>query len=131
MAIANGTFEVLNGGEQAYHEAADDVRLAHASGNQRFIGSIEGDGSIEWLMCYLPAGGARMVGLQRIEGTLDGRSGTFMIDVVGDHDGKASKATWHVIEGSGTKDLAGISGSGGMDASGGPIVSYHLEYEIP
>jgi hypothetical protein len=130
MAHAEGTFEVLNGGEQAYHEALDDVRLAHASGNQRFSGSIEGDGSIEWLMCYLPAGGARMVGLQRIEGTLDGRRGTFMIDAVGDHDGKASTAAWHIIDGSGTKDLAGISGEGGFDASGGKIVSYYLEYEI-
>ena len=130
MPTAAGTFEVKLGGEEAYHEADGDVRLTHANGTQRFSGDIEGDGSIEWLMCYLPDGGARLVGMQRISGTLDGHRGTFMIDAIGDHDGKSSTATWHVIDGSGTGELAGISGQGGLDAQGGPTVSYHLDYAI-
>ena len=87
MATATGTFEVLSGGETAYQEAEGEVRLTHANGTQRFSGDIEGDGSIEWLMCYLPAGGARMVGLQRISGTIGGRGGTVILDAAGDHDG--------------------------------------------
>lgn len=105
MPMAAGTFEVKLGGEEAYHEADGDVRLTHANGTQRFSGGIEGDGSIEWLMCYLPSGGARMVGLQRIAATLDGHRGTFMIDAFGDHEGKSSTATWHVVDGSGTGEL--------------------------
>ena len=53
---ATGTFEVLTGGEDAYREAEGEARLTHAHGRQRFSGGIEGDGSIEWLMCYLPSG---------------------------------------------------------------------------
>ena len=130
MPTASGTFEVKPGSEETYHEADGEVRLTHANGTQRFTGAIEGDGSIEWLMCYLPAGGARLVGMQRIEGTLDGHRGSFMIDAVGDHDGKQSTVTWRVIDGSGTGELAGITGEGGFEAPGGTTASYHLDYRL-
>ena len=130
MPIASGTFEVKQGGEDVYREAEGEVKLTRAHGTQRFSGDIEGDGSIEWLMCYSPAGGARFVGMQRIEGSLAGRNGSFMIEAVGDHDGTGSKASWRVIPGSATGDLAGLSGSGGFDAEGGRTVSYNLEYEL-
>ncbi len=130
MATAQGTFDVLTGGEQTYHEADGDVRLTHAHGSQRFSGGIEGEGTIEWLMCYLPAGGAQMVGLQRIDGSVDGHLGSFIIEATGEHDGKTSSATWRVIDGSGTGELAGIRGDGGFEAPGGATVSYHLDYEL-
>jgi hypothetical protein len=130
MTTAAGTFEVLTGGEDAYREADGEVRLTHAHGSQRFSGAIDGDGSIEWLMCYLPTGGARMVGHQRIEGSVDGRRGSFLVEAVGQHDGVASTATWRIIEGSGTGDLDGIRGQGGFEAPGGKIVTYHLEYDL-
>ena len=127
---ATGTFEVLTGGEDAYREADGEPRLTHANGSQRFSGGIEGDGSIEWLMCYLPAGGARMVGHQRIDGSVDGLRGSFLIEAVGQHDGKASTATWRIIDGSGTGELAGIRGEGGFEAPGGKIVTYRLDYDL-
>jgi hypothetical protein len=130
MSNATGTFEVLTGDEDAYHEAEGEVRLTHAHGSQRFSGAIEGDGTIEWLMCYLPSGGASMVGQQRIDGTVDGKRGSFMIEAVGQHDGKASTATWRIIDGSGTGELAGIRGEGGFEAPGGTTVAYHLDYDL-
>ena len=130
MATATGTFDVLSGGETPIEEDPDGVRLTHATGTQRFTGAIEGDGRIDWLMCYLPSGGARLVGLQRISGSIDGRSGTLVIDAVGDHDGKASSASWRVVDGSGTGELTGIRGHGGFEAPGGRTVSYRLDYEI-
>ena len=98
---------------------------------QRFSGDIEGDGSIEWLMCYLPDRTARFVGLQRIDGSLNGKRGAFVIEAVGVHDGTGSEARWRIIEGSGTGALEGITGQGGFDASGGRNVSYHLDYRLP
>jgi hypothetical protein len=130
MSDASGTFEVLTGGEDAYHEAEGEARLTHANGTQRFSGAIEGDGTIEWLMCYLPSGEARMVGHQRIEGTLGGKRGSFLIEAVGEHHGKGSTATWRIIDGSGTGELAGIRGEGGFEAPGGKTVEYQLHYEL-
>ena len=109
MPTATGTFEVTPGSETPYHEADGAPRLTHANGTQRFSGGIEGDGVIEWLMCYLPTGTARYVGLQQIDGSIGGRRGTFVIEAVGVHDGKSSEARWRVIEGSGTGELAGMT----------------------
>ena len=87
MGAIEGTFEVLSTEEQALFDAGDGVRLAHASGTQRFSGGIEGDGSVDWLMCYLAGAEARFVGLQRIDGTIDGRRGSLVLEAVGGHDG--------------------------------------------
>ena len=130
MMTATGTFEVQPGDESTIHEPGDGIRLTHATGTQRFSGGIVGDGAIDWLMCYLPPGGARYVGLQRITGTIDGRRGSVVLEAVGDHDGTGSMATWRIIDGTGTDDLAGIRGTGGFEATGGATVSYRLEYEV-
>lgn len=128
MTDASGTFQVTGGAEDAYHEQQGGPKLARVSGTQRFTGDIEGEGSVEWSMCYLPDGTARFAGLQRVEGSIGGRTGSFVMESVGSHDGKASKGFWRVIAGSGTGDLAGLTGEGTFDAPGGPEVSYRLEY---
>ncbi len=130
MPVASGTFKVLSGGEDAYQEPEGAPRLTRAHGTQRFVGDIEGDGSVEWLMCYLPDGTARFVGHQRITGSLAGRNGSFVIEAVGVHDGTASRATWTVIDGSATGGLSRLRGEGGFQAPGGPEVSYSLDYRF-
>jgi Protein of unknown function (DUF3224) len=124
-----GAFEVLSGDEDPWVEGGG-VKLTHVTGVQRFQGDIDGDGSVAWLMCYVPVGGARFVGMQRIEGSIAGRSGSIVMESVGDHDGKASKGTWRVIPGAGTGELAGIEGRGSFDAPGGKQVDYELELEF-
>ena len=128
MGKATGTFTVNGGGEQTIHEATGEPRITRVSGTQRFRGSIVGEGSIEWVFCYRADRSARFTGLQRIDGSIDGRSGSLVIESTGDHDGKGSKGHWLVVPGSGTGQLAGIAGEGSFDAPGGPEVSYALDY---
>ncbi len=130
MPNAKGTFDITSWSEDAYHEASGEPKLTNASGDQRFSGDIDGEGSVAWLMCYRPAGGARFVGMQRIAGSIGGRSGTFVMQSVGEHDGQSSKGDWTVVAGSGTGDLAKIGGTGSFDAPGGPRVTYELDYDI-
>ena len=130
MANATGKFEITSMGEDTYQELEGDAKLTRANGAQRFSGDIEGEGSVEWLMCYSADGGATYVGLQRIVGSIGDRSGSFVIQAAGGFDGARSKGTWNVIEGSGTADLAYITGEGGFEAPGGPTASYHLEYRL-
>jgi hypothetical protein len=130
MPNATGTFEIAFGKEDGYHETEDGVKLTRASGTQRFTGDIEGDGWVEWLMCYLPDGSARFVGLQRIEGSVDGRAGGFVMEAVGAHDGERSTARWSIVAGSGTEALVDIRGDGSFDAPGGPHATYSLEYRL-
>jgi Protein of unknown function (DUF3224) len=128
---ATGTFEVKPADEHAYHDVTGEARLTHAGGTQQFSGDIAGVGTIEWLMCYLPDKTARFVGLQRIEGSVDGRRGTFIMEAVGLHHGTGSEARWRIIEGSGTGELEGVTGQGGFATSGGSTASYHLDYRLP
>jgi len=130
MATAEGTFEIASGSENPYLAIDDGPRLTHAGGVQRFGGDIEGDGTVDWLMCYLPGGSARFVGLQRVSGLLGGRAGSFVMEAVGEHDGARSKGTWQVIPGSGTGELQTITGEGGFIAPGGSTVSYRLDYRL-
>jgi hypothetical protein len=130
MPTAKGSFQVLSGDEDTYEERDGGGRLAHASGEQAFSGDITGDGSVHWLSLYREDKSARLIGLQRINGTVDGRTGTFVIEATSDHTGQSSSGSWAIVEGSGTGELEGIRGHGSFEAPGGPNASYELEYEI-
>jgi hypothetical protein len=130
VSRATGSFTVTGGSEQTIREAPGEVRLTRVSGTQRFGGAIEGDGSVEWVFCYRPDRTARFVGLQRIEGSIGGRSGSVILESIGDHDGHRSSGLWRVVPGSGTQELAGIDGSGSFEAPGGMEVEYQLDYRI-
>ena len=124
-----GTFDVQSWEENAFRDGEGEPKLTHVSGSQAFSGDIEGEGTVAWLMCYRPEGGARFVGLQHISGAFGDRRGSLVIESTGDHDGKASRGTWTVVEGSGTGDLSGVRGRGGFTAPGGRTVDYELELD--
>ena len=129
MPSATGTFEITGMHEDPWGREDIQPRLTRAGGTQRFSGDIEGDGVVEWLACYAN-GGARLVGLQHIDGTVDGQAGAFVIEATSDHDGKQSSGTWRILPDTGSGGLAGISGTGSFEAGGGRIVTYRLDYEL-
>ena len=130
MSRATGRFTVTGGSEQTVREAPGEVRLSRVSGTQHFGGAIVGEGSVEWVFCYRPDRSARFVGVQRIEGSIDGRAGSLVMESIGDHDGRQSKGHWHVIPGSGTGELAGIGGEGSFEAPGGSEATFALDYNL-
>ena len=107
MSRATGTFTVTGGSEQTIREAPGEVKLTRVSGTQRFEGGIVGEGSVEWVFCYRPDRSARFVGVQRVEGSIDGRSGSVVMESIGDHDGRQSKGHWRIIAGSSTGEVGG------------------------
>jgi hypothetical protein len=129
MPVATGTFEITGMHEDPWSRDDEEPRLTRAGGTQRFSGDIEGDGVVEWLACYANGQG-RLVGLQRIDGSLSGRDGAFVVEAMSDHDGKQSAGTWRILDGTGSGELATITGSGSFEASGGRTVSYRLDYEL-
>jgi hypothetical protein len=130
MTKATGSFDILSGNEDTYEARDGGARLAHAWGDQKFSGDITGDGSVHWLISYAANKTARLVGLQRIAGSIGGRSGSFVIEARADHTGKSSAGTWSIVAESGTDELAGITGTGSFDAPGGPQATYELDYEL-
>ena len=55
--------------------------------------------------------GDRHAALERVEGTIDGRTGTFLLQHGGAGDETGQEAFGHIVPGTGTGDLAGITGT--------------------
>ena len=99
-------------------------RLTQASCRQVYRGDIEGTSVLEYLMVYEDGGAASFVGMERIEGTVAGRSGSFALQHIGTfREGKA-RMTLEIVEGAGTGALAGLRGSGTFESA------HAAEYEV-
>ena len=128
MTTASGAFQVAAWQEDTYEETGEGKGLTRAVVKLTFSGGIEGEASVQWLMAYRPDGTARFVGLARITGSVDGRSGSFVLENAGEFDGMVARGDWSVVAGSGTGDLSGLGGTGGFEA--GQEASYALDYEL-
>jgi hypothetical protein len=130
MTRAEGSFHVTGWNEETYGELDGGGKLTRASVEQTFTGAIEGEGSVVWLMFYRADGTAHFVGLQRVSGTVGGRTGSFVLETDGEFDGTEAKGEWSVIAGSGTGGLRSISGSGGFTAPHGSDAAYELDHSL-
>src|SRR5512133_1823731 len=104
---ARGTFEISSWDENPYVELDGGGKLTRASVGQAFSGDLEGEGSVEWLMCYREDRTADFVGLQRFVGRLGSRSGSFVMQTQGSFDGSQASGRLEVVPRSGTEELAG------------------------
>jgi len=127
---AQGTFELQAWDEHPYLELDDGAKLTRASVEQRFSGDLDGEGQVEWLMCYADDGTARFVGLQRFSGRLGDRAGSFVLETQGTFDGGKATGRWSVIPKSGTDELRGLVGDGGFAAPHGPKADVELDYRF-
>lgn len=128
--VAKGSFEQTSWSEEPYLELDSKAKLTRAEVTQKWVGDITGDGAVRYLMCYQPDGTAAYVGLQRVVGELDGRSGSAVLELSGTYDGTETKTNWSVVRGSGTDGWSGLQGKGGFVAPHGPTATYTLEYEF-
>jgi Protein of unknown function (DUF3224) len=130
-ARATGTFKIQGWDEEPYAEIEGGRKLTKASVKQAFAGDLEGEGSVEWLMCYRPDETAAFVGLQRIVGQIDGRAGSFvLLQTEGTFDGKEATGRLSVVPGAGTGELEGLRGRGEFSAPHGGEPSISLEYDF-
>jgi len=110
--------------------------MTKVSAVMSFSGEMEGEASVEWLMFYKHAdekeqhnSSATYAGLVRFNGKLNGKSGSFVMEDHGTFVAGAANSILTILEGSGTDELTGISGSAKSHA-GADGASFELEYEI-
>lgn len=102
-------FEIVKFDESVYEEPTEGPKLTRVTIQKRYQGTIDGTGVAEVLTAQGTAGGG-YVASERIEGTLDGRHGTFVIQHGGLADGPDQSSYGSIVPNSGTGGLAGISG---------------------
>jgi hypothetical protein len=126
----DGSFKVISWDENTYEDLDGDSKLTKVTLVQEYTGGLEATGSWEGQMFYGPDGTAFYTGLQRFVGTLDGREGTFVLEAKGGYDGTDASSQWQVVAGSGTGDLAGLSGAGSATAGSGTEGTFSFDYDI-
>jgi hypothetical protein len=125
---ANAVISVHTYEPAAYDEQAQGPALSRIHVEESFTGDITGEGVVEFLQAAGEDGSASFVGIERVTGTIAGRSGTFLLQDAGTVDGNIVSGEWFVIPGSGTGDLAGLRGEGGFRANLGEGAQMHLDY---
>ena len=126
---ATASFEITTWDEQPYDER-DGFRLSRTRVVKVFSGQIEGESTAELLMAVAGEDSAAYVGVERVTGRVDGRKGSFVYLHTATMAGGARWASWPVVAGSGTGELAGISGTVQIDVlpDGGHVLT--LDYQL-
>ena len=128
--VARASFTIDSWDQAAWPDAGAGPPLARATVKKTFAGDLEGTSIVELLMSGSgKEETAGYVGLERITGRLDGRSGTFDLQHSAQLGGPDPRSTWLVVPGSGTGELAGISGEARYEHTTG--AQFTLAYDLP
>ena len=93
-------------------------KITRAEVTYTYTGQLEGEATMQYLMTYNEDGTGNFVGLEKVTGSVDGKSGSFVLQHVGTFDEKGVWATLTVAPGSGTDELAGLSGKAKVELVG-------------
>lgn len=129
MPTITATFEITGWDETTYDEPAEGPKLTRATVRKRFSGPLEGTSVAELLTAQGP-GGAGYLASERVDGVLEGRRGTFVLQHGGIDDAGDREAFGAIVPGSGTGQLVGLAGTAvyAHDKDGARLT---LTYELP
>lgn len=129
-AHASGTFEVKLV-PQPLEDKAEGSTLARMSIDKQFHGDLEATCKGQMLTAVTDVkGSAGYVAIERITGTLQGRTGSFVLQHSGTLTRGASQQTVTVVPDSGTGQLVGLAGKMTGNIADGKH-SYDFEYTLP
>jgi hypothetical protein len=130
--ITEARLKIESWDEKPYRELGEGGKLTRA--DVLLSGPDDGLTSaiFEALMFYRADGTSAYVTLMHITGTLDGRPGSFVLQGHGTYDGQTARGQSHVVEGSGTGQLAGLTGTGESMSTHDdyPFMPLTLKYDI-
>ena len=131
---SKGTFRVEEWNEEVVSEVEGAPTLKKAQVKKMYTGEIEGEGNVSYLFTYHTPDEADIYGLERFQGAVDGRRGTFILEHKGEFVQGKADIMQTILKKSGTHDLRGISGhihfEAGMAEEYPVILKHHLDKEI-
>lgn len=128
--VAKGSFTVEMK-PQSGADTVDGVSLGRMSLDKKFEGDLVATGKGEMLTALTPVkGSAGYVAIERVTGTLHGRTGSFVFQHTGTMNQGAQQLSITVVPGSGTGALAGLAGTFRLNVVDGKHL-YEFEYSLP
>ncbi|MGA4847546.1 DUF3224 domain-containing protein [Streptomyces sp. G5(2025)] len=127
-----GTFTFAGWDEQPVAGVEGGARITHAAVINDYVGTIEAAGTAcEYTIAYTSGTTGAYVGYEFIDGTLDGRKGSFVIEQRGSFVRDGIECAFTVLPGSGTGELAGLTGTGTFTARHGEkSTPYAFDYTL-
>jgi hypothetical protein len=127
---AEGTFDVKMS-PPGTDDATAGTAISRFGIDKQFHGDLEGSSKGLMLSAGDPAkGNAGYVAIEQVTGKLAGHSGSFALQHMGIMENGGYKLTVIAVPGSGTGELAGITGAMTIVIANGKH-SYTLEYTLP
>lgn len=106
---ATGTFDVRVAPLSPYNQ--EDKTLARYSLDKQFHGDLEASSKGEMLSAGNPSTSGGYVAIEKVSGTLNGRSGSFVLQHSATMENTKPHLSVFVVPGSGSAELSGISGT--------------------
>lgn len=129
MPQAKGEFEVKRIPQDEL-DIGGGASVGHSRFDKRFHGVLDANSVVHMLAVMSPvAGSGAYVAMERIEGTLDGRRGSFFAHHNGVMDRGKPSLDLRVVPDSGTDELTGLRGRIAIDIVAGKHY-YTFDYEL-
>jgi hypothetical protein len=127
-AHATGKINVKIYEPAPYEQPDDGPALVRIHVEEDFTGDIQGSGVATFLQTTMGDDEASFVGVERVTGSVGGRSGTFVLQDQGTLKDAVVSGEWFVVPGSGTGELEGLRGEGRFRAALGQGADITLDY---
>jgi Protein of unknown function (DUF3224) len=129
---ASGPFDVKMTPQKPDSPVAEAAKFSRMLGEKQFHGDLEGSSIVEMLATAPDAKGSGVyVALERVTGTLKGRSGSFVLHHTGIMNRGVPTLAIEVVPDSGTDQLTGITGKMTINIAAGGKHSYDFDYTLP
>jgi hypothetical protein len=129
--IAKGPFDTADWNAQPPFDDRDGVTLGHVTLGKTFHGDLTAEGVVHLTVVGTPVENSKSyVAVERIEGTLHGRSGSFVVQHNAVSDRGEQSLTVTVVPDSGTGELTGLRGRMEIDVAPDGSHSYVFDYTL-
>ena len=129
MPTASGPFSVNTEAEPPFLEQ-DGLTLNRSVVHKEFSGDMVGTSEVQMIAAFTGTpGSAAYVAIEHFTGSVDGKSGSFVLQHSGVMNKGDAELTVTIVPDSGTGELTGISGTLEIDNNEGQHV-YVLDYKL-
>jgi hypothetical protein len=130
MNHAHGPFDVKLAPLEPYNTDAD-AKIGRMSLDKRYHGDLEATSRGEMLSTGSAEGSGGYVAIERVTGTLGGHKGSFALQHNATMDRRVPHLDIIVVPGSGTGELAGLSGRMKIEIAADGAHAYDFDFELP
>ncbi|WP_423924819.1 DUF3224 domain-containing protein [Candidatus Palauibacter sp.] len=135
MTRAVASFDVTGWDQGEPESAAGGPTLSSAVVRKQFGGDLVAESEARLMMCQADtsdiSAGAGYIASEVVRGSLAGKQGTFVMQHWGLSADGREQTGGHVVPGSGTGDLKGLTGSVEISVDGEGAHTLTIDYELP